>query len=524
MANTVNDERKPGRKIYISMSDDAKRWSEPVSLIEEPLEAPKSFQTQPTMLNYKEKELWCFWRFVGGEHSELGSVHLSRLKAGADNWVHQAIPNTLAIDGESLLAYPSQNPVLLESGRVLVPVTFISERDPIQTHIRKKDPVRYNGVLYTDNSGKTWNVSNGVSLPIDATSQWEPCVHEQIDGKLRMFYRNMSRTEVPPTRWMCTTVGKGSKKGTPVIFEPDAHYSIIETANCRMQTIKLSSARYAMFHHDTYTRRFYEGRTGGSVFFSRTGMDDFVAGPGFSESSKDIVAYPQGIEHDGKIYVLYTLGMHITHVRDIQVAELDPAPAADKYYIWPRDKDINKLTVFDKETKQWLRTNKDYKYTRPYKVNKDGRESIVFEERGSAGVEINPVDFTKGQSLKFSFDVKISHIQDYGNLILCSFGDLVPIRIGVPSNRKDHLYAWSANQWQDVGAIKHDKWQHLTIIFGDKKFSIKIDNVPSKDFRNPGASPTPRLYLGDGYEIDGIESNRGSKFFIDLKSLTTHVQ
>jgi hypothetical protein len=34
-------------------------------------------------------------------------------------------------------------------------------------------------------------------------------------------------------------------------------------------------------------------------------------------------------------------------------------------------------------------------------------------------------------------------------------------------------------------------------------------------------NPTPRLYFGDGFEVDHINSNSGSEFLVDLGSLSS---
>jgi len=42
---------------------------------------------------------------------------------------------------------------------------------------------------------------------------------------------------------------------------------------------------------------------------------------------------------------------------------------------------------------------------------------------------------------------------------------------------------------------------------------------PPQTFSNPIVNPTPRLYLGDGFEVDYIYSLSGSEFLVDLDSL-----
>jgi hypothetical protein len=138
-------------------------------------------------------------------------------------------------------------------------------------------------------------------------------------------------------------------------------------------------------------------------------------------------------------------------------------------------------------------------------------------------VEIDRVDFTRGEKLGVAFEVRIGQQQAYGNLVFCSFGGQIPIRLGVPGNRPDSLYAYGRNQWERIGAMGRGQWHRLTMVFGADEFTVQIDGGRPVTCMNPIRHPERRLYLGDGYEIEPFESNRGSDFLIDLKSLQTWV-
>ena len=516
--NPENAEGKSGQKLYLSTSSDFVSWSEKVAFTDspttsvDPLNAEDNTpQKQPVMLTVNNgAELWCAWvRHPGTYVSKLTD------KPGA-KWTHHKIFDYATVDGVQCFSYTAQNPVQASSGRVLLPLTLISKARPVK---------RYAVFLYTDD-GQEWLSSNVVTLPFDAAGQWEPHISEQVDGLLRVFYRNMTSKNPKPTERLLTCVGTGVELGTPVIIDPDPEYSRIETANCRHQIIRLSSGRWCMFHHDVYTEfRAYENRTNAAVYFSRTGRDDYVAGPGFSRRD-DINAYAQGIEHDGKIYVVYTLGTN-TGPRHIESAVLDPAPKANALYVWPRDKDRLELKrggPVGAFSATWIRTNTDYFYTRPYLESIDGRNAVAFENGGTAGVEVYPVDFVEGQSLELRFAAKVLSVQPVGNLVLCSLGDLAPIRLAMPANRVGRLYAQSADGWQDAGPMPLNKWADIVVTFGVHRFSVQLAGEPAWTYRNPVADPKPRLYLGDGYEVDYYSSNTGdSKFYIDLDSLQTRI-
>ncbi len=521
-ANYKNVEGFPGRKIWLATSRDGKTWSEPIHFVGKGAHNPiipsverREMQSQPNLLNYKGKELWCSWCIRGFEGQS--GTYLSVLKSGSDKWRNRKIMNTHQIGKWNTYAYPSQNMAMLESGRVLMPVTF----DTLKTIEGVRYPVMFNGFLYSDDDGHTWKASNPVTLPDNITGQWEPCVHQQADGKVRYFARNFCENLEKPDRWLLTCLGTGVNKGQTLRFDPDAHYSHIETANTRMHCIPITGNRWVLIHHDVYVEnRSYESRYGGALFFSRTGEDDFVAGPSFTLEDT-VTAYPQGIEHNGKLYIAYTRG-GIYKPRSLMAACVDPLPDEDKFYIWPRDKEVIKLERVPGK-KGFTRTNPGYVYKRPYLKKMGSKNVVVFEERGSAGLEIDPVDFHKGQKLHFSFDYYIDKVQNIGNLIFCTFGDQVPIRIGVPSGRDDKLYVWCKDQWQQAGSVKHKQWSSISIVFGPEYFTVKSSSGEEKKFPNPICPPNRRLYLGDGYEIDAFESNRDSVFYIDIDSVNTKV-
>ena len=76
---------------------------------------------------------------------------------------------------------------------------------------------------------------------------------------------------------------------------------------------------------------------------------------------------------------------------------------------------------------------------------------------------IDPVDFAAGQSLEFRFETKVLRLQEIGMLILCSLGDRIPIRLGMPANRPGKLYAYTRNQWEPVGDFPMQQWHSLRV-------------------------------------------------------------
>ena len=541
-------EGKPGQVNVWATSADFEQWSAPQKLAHTgpgalPLD-PQCVQWQPNLLNFHDRQLWCVWSF-NSKNPELDGLYLSTLEKGGNDWRHQRIQRRQDVHGMSCSIFASQNPVLLASGRVLAPVT-LNYRDPKANATggpAATRPVRrFNACFYTDDGGATWACSNPISSVDDAEGQWEPFFYEQSDGKLRAFMRNFTKGIPHGTQWRLTAVGAGAAKGTPVNFPNDPVFSFMETANCRPQVFRLEGGRYCLLQQDAFVNhRDYSTRLNIALHFSRGGADDFVAGPPVSRPGV-ISAYPQGVAHGGNIYLAYSAGPG-DQSRGIEGAIVTPAPEAGRYYVWPRSKELIKMQE-EKDAagkRKVVRTNPDARTAMPRikTVTENGvppgaavekpplpvkRRTVQFSARASAGVDIDPVDFAAGQSLEFRFETKVLRLQPAGMLVFCSLGDRIPIRLGMPANRPGKLYAYSRNQWEPVCDFSMQQWHSLRVTVRGADFSVATDNQPPKTFPNPIVNPTPRLYLGDGFEVDYIYSLSGSEFLVDLASLRTQVR
>jgi len=563
-AHRERGEPFPYQRLVWQTSRDAKTWSDPVRITEERTETPLDTWSapythwQPNLLNYHDRELWCLWSLGLGSYNDLDrdyaeidasgitGTYLSILPAGPNaTWRHRRIfakveaeaPETRKPHVEGYL-FPSQNPAILSSGRVVVPVTLVPGSDR-QLGSLKSDAY-FSAVIYSDDDGATWQLSNLVTNVENIAAQWEPHVLEQADGRLRMYIRDMPssmgvhvakadpqyRMTIPNPLFL-TTTGTGARKGEPVIFDPDAKRVWMETECARMHRLRLPCGRYVMFHHDVWNNMNRGARSNLALFFSRTDEDDYVAGPGIAGRSHP-AHYPQGIVHDGKLYVAYTRwnaavrsggSMLDCAERGIAVSIIDPLPQEDRHYVWPRDKDQCATGAAG-----WREEALNAVYTRPFGRTHDGRECVVFKERGSAGIEIDVADFEKGETLGLAFRFKILKVQPHGNLVLCSFGSRIPIRIGIPGNRPGLLYAYSRRQWERVGTVSTEGWNALDVVFGADEFTVRLNESEAAVFTNTIRYPEQRLYLGEGYEVDFLESNTESEFVVELDSLETRIQ
>jgi hypothetical protein len=513
-------EGDPGQVNVLSTSPDFKTWSAPVPFLheaeyaEQPVYNPEIVAWQPNLLNMGDT-LWCTWCYCHpvskSQPCKDSGTYLSVLRKGADRWTTTKIVDRLEIDGRTAVGFPTQNPWRCSSGRVLAPMVFVnSDRQKLRDETDEKKNDMWDVCAYTDDDGKTWQFSNPMSRVDDHFGQWEPFFYEQADGALRGIMRNFGGGDVlPPTQWLMTTTGTGVEKGTPLCFDPDLQYAGIETGRARPQVFRLPGDRYALLMNDNYNLR--GSRLNLSVFFSRTGGNDFVAGVPFSPHEL-YSTYPQGVAHDGKIYIAYTSTGNEHRQWTIRGAIID-APAPDRRYLWPRSKRIEEWK-WNAETRMRER-EMAVTHVEPVQVeSREGREVLVLKDRASCGVELDdgPV-FT----LRFAF--KIERVQAVGNLVLLSFGDENPIRIAMPSNRKGVLYAWSRAGWKPVAECPLGAWHSLQVVVEADCFSAGLDNCSPVVFENPVRRPNPKCYLGDGYEIDYIPANCGSEFWVDLRAI-----
>ncbi len=169
------------------------------------------------------------------------------------------------------------------------------------------------------------------------------------------------------------------------------------------------------------------------------------------------------------------------------------------------------------------RTNPNARTASPRLLDSDRRRTLVFTGRASAGVDVDPVVFAQGDTLEVRFEAKAVRVQETGMLVLCSVGDRIPIRLGVPANRPGRLYAYSRNQWEPVADFSTGQWHAVRLVVKPGEFLVGVDGGNPRTFSNPIVDPTPRVYLGDGFEVDYVASNAGSEFHIDLASLTSRV-
>ncbi len=358
--NEVPCEGRPGLQIWMSTSRDGVTWSPPFApfsnaeLCENPFRHSKATQWQPEFIIIND-QLWCFFYESSGNRAEKG-CYFAQLSGPDDKWSIRRIlfngDGALELNGHKTgMIFPSQNPVQLRSGRIIVPVVLCGGRSPDAPDKAKGfwATYRHASVLYSDDLGETWNASLGCTMPGRTFCPWEPTVWEQSDGSVRMLFRNNSNSvfldKMPrPSQFL---IGALSRDGGQTWGLPE--YVPIETICSRMYVAPLdgkgiwnpvipdddyTGRLQLMFHNDVPGSRSWSGdRRNLAIFFKRGDGFEFTAGPGFVGTEPRAV-YPQHCIHNNALIVTYC--QSVFEKRSIRYARLTPLPDPEKRYLLPR--------------------------------------------------------------------------------------------------------------------------------------------------------------------------------------------
>lgn len=256
--NQNPDEARPGQLNYMATSNDRVRWSAPVVAFSGPAAINPVFcnatcmQWQPNLVLLDTDGgtiLGCAWS--QGHHSTdaeqtFWSV-LDRSPQLGGRWTNRQLlfdgHANKYVGGTRWLIYPTQNPVVLRSGRLLVPVTMEAS-DPMQ---------RLAAVLISDDTGKTFVLGNGTGQVGGWEGQWETTVWEPTDSAnsthVWMFDRNNSAAAaLPPDQRML--YAKSTDGGVSFTTLQAVH---AETVVSRMLVTALSGDLFMLVQNDWKT-------------------------------------------------------------------------------------------------------------------------------------------------------------------------------------------------------------------------------------------------------------------------------
>ena len=341
--NGTGGEADPGQRVMWATSEDFSSWTikgdaffganstNPVSF-----DAATDYAFQPS-LAVINNELWCWWHSAGATWStNVGSrqMFVSKLSSSAGTWTNTTVNVPLSINGVDYYGFPASDPIALPSGRVLLPLTWsavgLYETVSGYSGTTFRTQAKQNGVLYSDDSGVTWNIGGMTQLPNDSSAMWEPFVVLGNNGSLRMFSRNLHPLTYSNSGLLVSAVGSsGGERFSQSVP------SGIDAIDSRMSVIPAIGNRRVMVGSDNVsTGSQFVDRQNISVFVSNTGSDDFVPGASFTGwDIPSILSYPQGDQKDGEFFILFSVGSE--GKRSMWSAKMD-APESGKYYIHAR--------------------------------------------------------------------------------------------------------------------------------------------------------------------------------------------
>ena len=489
---TVHIEWARGRRIYFSTSVDFETWTAP-QLIAPDL--PHLGGTQPMLLSAPNGELWCLW-LCSARDRDVHGLWLSALASASGNWAHRRIFSEERLDHQYSL-YPQSSPSVLSSGRIIAPfIAWVGDsREPAGVF------------LYTDDDGASWQMSNWIRWPVNERNLgiWEICGFEQDNGAIRVFGRDLDWDRAKPGSLLLTTTGTGVAKGGPLRFNERVELAGVQACQNRPQVFGLRGSRSCLLLPDAFVDQserqlpYWQA----SMYFSRSGGNDYVAGPALVPRGVHCT-YPQAIEHDGSIYIACT-GEYPDDWRNIVGIEVEPSPDPDRFYLWPRRRQLGPYT--------WSEPPE------PMEVN--GRRCVGFRGTGTVGVDTMPLDLDRGDCLKVRFDVTVQVARAQGECVLLTFGDTKPIRIGGPSLVEGMLSVSAGTEWQEAAGFPIDTWHTLSVELAASHVTVRVDDQAPRHFSVPAGELNPRLYLGEGVIVGELEPSPNFEFAVDLVSFRT---
>ncbi len=329
--------------IYLSESQDARRWSVPSpcfvdeQMCENPVELP---QARPVTIEFKGK-LWVFWNGSDFKTGKNNSVYISTLDAPGGKWNNRQMlwdANSLPVvkDIEYSVEFTS-NPVVLQNARIIIPCVLT----PVSG-----DAQKIACTVYSDDLGLSWQVSaegvdfdastekieaaiwpeheseNSLSMVISGGIRPEMKKYDQIPDNAAAFYwastRDTGSNWSLPDKLHIDSISSGMSVVVPYEYEGKP----------------LEDDRAIMIFNDSK----YENMTllrdhsGLAMFFNRGGGFDFAAGNHIAPQ-ETFTSSPYTAVRGERLIVSYTVGVQEAAIK---VAHISSVPRRDRSYIYPR--------------------------------------------------------------------------------------------------------------------------------------------------------------------------------------------
>ncbi len=482
-----------GQRIWQSTSFDLATWTTPIAVFttsagsSNPVTAAPSEQHYQPSLVIVDGELQCLWMV-------LNTCYLSRLTSSTGLWQNHKLYGPTGtgaqydlpfFDGYAWSVFAGNNGLVLDSGRVVVPVT-LRRMDGLPFFNRFK----LDSVIYSDDNGATWAHSEGTK--INDTNQWEATVWEPRPGILNMVARN-NRQGVPlnPKQNLkfSVSIDGGEHWTVPQVFVP------IETSMSRMHALTRGD-RNMLAHNDwaVTDTNIRTNRRNLTLFFNRGNGFNFTPGVNFAASDVvNVSDYPQIGLKDDTAAVIYTWeASNNPATRQTKVAKIHPLPQDNVYYIFPRTPrgHVEPATV---DSRNVLRFHDDY---------------------SSAGLDLdaNNAD-TDEITIRLSFKV------ESGNRQTILSTDEPSVKV-IAVNGDVILKKWLGGA-VEISCGTYSGWTDLEFVTGGGTTKLSVNGGAFTSIPLSPVGPI-RAFLGEN-TYSGITAKPGSAFVIDSSSVETRV-
>ena len=477
-----------GQRIRQSFSFDLVSWSEPtqpfVSTSDNEIDQSRA-QYQPSLV-IADGVLLCVWQ-------DSPNSYISRLESPAGIWTTKKLYGTAnaqyplpSFEGKSWTVFAGNNGLILQNGRIMVPVTMV-EYAPTVLHA---DRAKRDGVIFSDDRGITWSYSSAGT--INETGAWEATIWEPETGIINMVSRyNRSGEDViikPTENMKFTSSTDNGKTWLPQVLVP------IETSMSRMHAVN-KGKRNMLAANDwaVQTQSTVVNRKNMTLFFSRGNGYNFSPAVNFDANVVNTTSYPQIAIKDNYAVVIYTRSSYTStwNERQTIVTKISPLPDDDQYYIFPRE---NRGQI-----KMGYIDNKDVIY--------------FYNDYSSASIDLDANTATTDK-IHLSFDFKVSNGKhtilslDYPNIRLIAENGMVKLQ--------------KSDSGEEIECGTYNDWTNIELVTGKGITSVRVNGGTEKKLNAAPLGPI-RAFFGQNY-YQGLLEKPDTHFFIDLKSIKSKVE
>ena len=331
-ANQAEGETANGQYLLQATSIDFVSWTAPVkvfmstSTCSNPVADDAQIQQwQPVLIKVGGK-LLCAW----SETKSTGNKsYVATLAHASGKWALNDI-SALApatVDGVTYeRIFPTCDPIVLPSGRILVPSVLLSTATDTGANIFTDiNPIcKLCTALISDDGGVTWYLGGTTGSSAYQYAVWEPTITMQPDGTLRMYARNENRLDSRSNYLLTATSANGGVSWSAM--EPYNANAVVS----RPYVVNGSSQRgvKVLLQNDYEGTQSFGNDRRSLAAWVGCGANDFMPGIPINADFKTAVpcTYAQGRVVDGKLYVAYTETTNSYYSSRMRTSVINPAP------------------------------------------------------------------------------------------------------------------------------------------------------------------------------------------------------